>query len=78
MASQVSVSLLDHFAALSDPRQHAKVLVSIAGNSASGFGFDDRRGGRLRGDDAVGKRASGVPATLLPLRKRHPQPRYAV
>jgi hypothetical protein len=29
MASPVSVSLLDHFAALSDPRQHAKVLYAL-------------------------------------------------
>ena len=29
MVSQVNVSLLDHFAALSDPRQHAKVLYPL-------------------------------------------------
>jgi hypothetical protein len=29
MVNQVSVSLLDHFAALSDPRQHAKVLYLL-------------------------------------------------
>ena len=29
MVSQVSISLLDHFAALSDPRQHAKVLYPL-------------------------------------------------
>ncbi len=29
MAIPVGVSLLDHFAALSDPRQHAKGSVSV-------------------------------------------------
>ena len=45
MGSPFSVPLLDHFAALSDPRQHAKVPVSVTGNPASGFGRDARWSG---------------------------------
>jgi hypothetical protein len=30
MTSLVNVSLLDHFATLSDPRQHAKVLYPLS------------------------------------------------
>ena len=78
MATPVSVSLLDHFAALSDPRQHAKVLyplpeILLLVLSATIAGADDFVETTL-----WGTRASGVPQTLLPLRQRHPEPRYAV
>jgi hypothetical protein len=38
---------LEHFADLSDPRQHRRGFVSGAGNAASGFGRDHRQGGRF-------------------------------
>jgi hypothetical protein len=52
MAAPVSVPLLDHFAALSDPRQHAKVLyplpeILLLVLAATIAGADDfRRSGR--------------------------------
>jgi hypothetical protein len=57
-ATSSRVALLDHFAALRDPRQHAKVMYPLPENPASGVVHHDRRSGRLRRDGAVGDRAS--------------------
>jgi hypothetical protein len=66
VVSQVSVSLLDHFAAPSDPRQHAKVsyplpeiLLLVLASTIAGAG--DFVETTLWGG------ASGVSRTLLPL-----------
>jgi hypothetical protein len=67
MSVPVSVPLLDHFAALCDPRQHAKVLyplpeILLLVLAATIAGADDFV------ETTLGNRASGVPQTLLQLR----------
>jgi hypothetical protein len=72
MAVPVSVPLLDHFAALSDPRQHGKVLYplpEILVLSATIAG-----GGRLCLDDAVGN-GTGQLSICIRYRRGTSQPR---
>ena len=74
MAAPVSVPLLDRFAALSDPRQQAKVLyplpeILLLVLAATLAGADDFVETTLWGTEHL---------AFLPLRQRHPQPRYAV
>ena len=74
-AAPISGALLDHVAALADPRLHAKVLFPLPEILLPGFSRRHCRGGRFRRGDAGGNRASGIPQTLLPLRRRHLEPR---
>jgi hypothetical protein len=74
MAAPVSVSLLDHFAALCDPRQRAKVLYPLPEIlplvlSATIAGADDFVETTVWGREHL---------TLLQRRTRHPEPRHAV
>jgi hypothetical protein len=66
MSTPVSGSLLDHFTALKDPRQRAKVL-SVKGNPAPGVLGDNRRADDFVGDTPFGEGASGIPQTVLPI-----------
>ena len=61
-------SLLDHFSALTDPRQVAKVLYPVAGDPAPGAGRDPGRRRRLRRGAGLGRGAAGLPAPLPALR----------
>jgi len=70
------VALLDHFATLKDPRQHAKVLYPLPENhaprawSATLAGADD-----FVETVGLGQGASGVPQAVFTVtEKRHPQP----
>ena len=77
MPQPAGTSLLDHFAALEDPRQTAKVLyplpeILLLLLSATLAGADD-----LRRDRALGQRAAGLPAPVPALPARDPQSRHA-
>ncbi len=78
MGIPVNVSLLDHFAALSDPRQHAKVLyplpeILLLVLVATIAGADDFVETTLWGTEHL-----AFLRLLLSLREWHPEPRYAV
>jgi DDE_Tnp_1-associated len=74
MATAANVRLLDHFAALSDPRQHAKVLyplpeILLLVLSATIAGADDFVETTLWGAEHL---------AFLRRFYRYPEPRYAV
>lgn len=66
-APQESRAILDHFLALSDPRQSWRVGLSVAGNPAFGALRDALWDGGFCRDPAPGRGADGFPAAFLSL-----------